>query len=283
MCKRRLKGSPVLGVVQSHGGQISDNPYPSDISAEWKTWTACSFKFTTCMHTHMRIYCTPTQHNICTYRFIVCCLKCTRLGQCLHGGVLLHTFILHQFPSHPPQPAPDHQPLLGKRGTHIPVCVKFSRSVESNPNHLCIKMYNIACKIKSWWTSWIQSLNQIFVCNALFMYLHSLLYVLGHGWGPYGEVLWRLSLTAPPSPLPSPPPPLIPGSWAPCWKPLRLTSVTCSRYRGWGRWGRSGSKAGDGSKTMWRSWCYSDCLVLLCGEGLWSSCVGKLGRERPGN
>ena len=229
------------------------------------------------------IYCTPTQHNICTYRFIVCCLKCTRLGQCLHGGVLLHTFILHQFPSHPPQPAPDHQPLLEKRGTHIPVCVKFSRSVESNPNHLCINMYNIACKIKSWWTSWIQSSNQIFVCNALFMYLHSLLYVLGHGWGPYGEVLWRLSLTAPPSPLPSPPPPLIPGSWAPCWKPLRLTSVTCSRYRGWGRWGRSGSKAGDGSKTMWRSWCYSDCLVLLCGEGLWSSCVGKLGRERPGN
>lgn len=141
-------------------------------------------------------------------------------------------------------------------------------------------MYNIACKIKSWWTSWIQSLNQIFVCNALFMYLHSSLYVLGHGWGPYGEVLWRLSLTAPPSPLPSLPPPLTPGSWAPCWKPLKLTSVTCSRYRGWGR---SGSKAGDGSKTVWRSWCYSDCLVLLCGEGLWSSCVGKLGRERPGN
>ena len=217
-------------------------------------------------HPHNTIY----AHN----RFIVCCLKCTRLGQCLHGGVLLHTFILHQFPSHPPQPVPDHQPLLEKRGTHMPVCVKFSRSVESNPNHLCIKMYNIACKIKSWWTSWIQSLNQIFVCNALFMYLHSSLYVLGHGWGPYGEVLWRLSLTAPPSPLPSPPPPLTPGSWAPCWKPLKLTSVTCSRYRGWGR---------SGSKTVWRSWCYSDCLVLLCGEGLWSSCVGKLGRERPGN
>ena len=26
------------------------------------------------------------------------------------------------------------------------------------------------------------------------------------------------------------------------WEQVKLTSVTCSRYRGWGRWGRSGSK-----------------------------------------
>ena len=28
------------------------------------------------------------------------------------------------------------------------------------------------------------------------------------------------------------------------WEQVKLTSVTCSRYRGWGRCGRSGSKQG---------------------------------------
>ena len=28
------------------------------------------------------------------------------------------------------------------------------------------------------------------------------------------------------------------------WEQVKLTSVTCSRYRGWGRYGRSGSKQG---------------------------------------